>query len=288
MTAHPPARSVWIDYSRPAPDGFVWARSLVEARAILSASPPGLISISGECVHDVAPQLEVLAYEGFCGMPPRRCVFTVHDPTAEALAYMRRIVDSIFTYWAADEQPESLCDLCGLSETRQTIVWGEGDCSSSGLMFVGEAPGYDEDLRGRPFQGMAGRTLRQLLVMCGIEPYEARISNIVKCRPPENRKPARSEIAACSDHLAREIALHAPRALVAVGLSASHSLTGAKVPLSDMVGNVYHYLGVPVVPTYHTSPLCVNRNPETLAKITEAIKKAASIAGARRPWRISD
>lgn len=173
------------------------------------------------------------------------------------------------------------CHLCG---ARTNIVLGEGDCSN-GVMLIGEAPGAEEDSQGRPFVGTAGKTLRQLIAEAGLEPSQCRITNTVKCRPPGNRRPTPAERAACSKHLEAEIRHYLPKAIVAVGLTASQVLLGSKEPMAKLLvqagsqGIKRKFAGIntPVFPCYHTSPLCVNRNLGAKEQIRQAIKAAANI-----------
>ncbi|MBX6423542.1 uracil-DNA glycosylase [Thermosulfurimonas sp. F29] len=150
------------------------------------------------------------------------------------------------------------CRKCGLSRTRTQPVPGEGPSPSS-VMLVGEAPGREEDLEGRPFVGAAGKLLDRMLAAVGLKRSEIYITNVVKCRPPGNRTPEREELEACRPYLARQIRLVKPRAILALGAVAARSLLLTEEPLSRIRGKVHHLEGIPVVPTYH--PAYLLRNP---------------------------
>ena len=175
------------------------------------------------------------------------------------------------------------CFNCQLHSTRANIVWGEGNCSN-GVMLIGEAPGGDEDSQGRPFVGTAGKTLRQMIEEAGLEPSQCRITNTVKCRPPNNRRPAPAERAACRTHLDAEIQRFAPKAIVTVGLTATQAILGSKEPMATLLEQagskgIDGYIAganIPVFPCYHTSPLCVNRTPGAKGQIRRAIALAAA------------
>ena len=135
---------------------------------------------------------------------------------------------------------------------------GEGNPAAQ-LMLVGEGPGATEDATGRPFVGAAGELLSKILGSIGIARDAVYIANIVKCRPPQNRKPLPEEAAACLPYLHRQIALVRPRVLVALGGTAAESLLGVKKPLGDLRNRVHRYDGIPLVVTYH--PAALLRNP---------------------------
>ncbi|MEO8032156.1 MAG: uracil-DNA glycosylase [Gemmatimonadota bacterium] len=150
------------------------------------------------------------------------------------------------------------CVKCELSRTRNLTVPGEGNPEAR-LMFVGEGPGATEDQTGRPFVGQAGDLLNKILGSIGIERQAVFIANIVKCRPPQNRKPLPGESAACIPYLHRQIALVRPKVLVALGGTAAESLLGVKKTLGDLRNKVHRYHGIPLVVTYH--PAALLRNP---------------------------
>lgn len=156
------------------------------------------------------------------------------------------------------------CPLCEeLVAHRTQPVFGNGNTAAE-IMFVGEAPGRDEDLRGEPFVGRAGKKLDQLLEAVGLPREAVYITNTIKCRPPGNRNPVPVEIANCRPYLERQIELIRPRILCALGSVAAHSLLDTKQTLSRLRGQVHDYRGTPVVCTYH--PAYLNRAPDAEAK----------------------
>ena len=126
-------------------------------------------------------------------------------------------------------------------------------------MFVGEGPGQTEDETGRPFVGRAGELLTRMIEAIELQRDQVFIANVVKCRPPQNRKPLPDEIAACSPYLERQIGLIRPAVLVALGATAAEAMLGVKRSLADLRGRVHSYRGIPLVVTYH--PAALLRNP---------------------------
>lgn len=151
------------------------------------------------------------------------------------------------------------CQRCKLSGGRTNIVFGEGNPGAE-LMFIGEGPGKDEDLQGRPFVGEAGRTLDRLIEKMGFKREEVYIANVVKCRPPGNRDPEDDEVAACVQFLKRQIHVVAPKVIVSLGRISAHCLTGSKTPISRLRGKFLQYEGIPMMPTFH--PAYLLRNPK--------------------------
>lgn len=157
------------------------------------------------------------------------------------------------------------CTLCGLHKTRTQTVFGVGRRDAE-LFVIGEAPGADEDRQGEPFVGRAGQLLNAMLLAIGFERSSVYIANILKCRPPSNRDPEAAEAAACTPYLERQIALVAPRAILAVGRIAAQWLLQSDAPIGRLRGKIFHYgaIGTPLVITYH--PAYLLRSP--LAKAT--------------------
>jgi DNA polymerase len=142
------------------------------------------------------------------------------------------------------------CQRCKLAKTRRHIVFGTGSAEAN-LMFVGEAPGADEDAQGEPFVGAAGQLLTKMIKAMGYERSEVYICNILKCRPPQNRNPESDEIEACEQFLRTQIAVVQPRVIVALGKFAAHFLCGETTPITRLRGNLRTYHEIPVMPTYH-------------------------------------
>lgn len=150
------------------------------------------------------------------------------------------------------------CEKCGLCKTRTQTVFSDGSPLAK-LMFVGEAPGRDEDLRGVPFVGRAGQLLDKMIAAIGMKREEVYICNVLKCRPPDNRPPAPEEVAQCRSYLEQQVALVRPVAICALGLSAVQALLETKATMGSMRGKTYSFRGIPLIPTYH--PAALLRNP---------------------------
>ncbi|MFV8823228.1 uracil-DNA glycosylase [Thauera sp. WH-2] len=169
--------------------------------------------------------------------------------------------------WEALEEDIRACRACPLCERRRQAVPGVGDRSAR-WMLVGEGPGAEEDQRGEPFVGQAGRLLDSMLATIGLARGEdVYIANAVKCRPPHNRTPERSEIASCLPYLERQIALVQPRLLVALGRPAAQALLQRELAITSARGKRFEHNGVAVVVTYH--PAYLLRNPQDKAKAWE-------------------
>jgi DNA polymerase len=147
------------------------------------------------------------------------------------------------------------CEACELCKTRTQTVFSDGS-PSSGVLFVGEAPGAEEDAQGVPFVGRAGKFLTRIIEKgMGVDRSEVYIANILKCRPPENRDPRAEEKALCTAWLDRQIELLNPRVIVALGRHAAVHLTGEDRPMGRLRGRVHTAHGRTIVPTYHPSYL---------------------------------
>lgn len=159
------------------------------------------------------------------------------------------------------------CTACALSNTRRCTVFGVGDRHASWL-FVGEGPGAEEDERGEPFVGQAGRLLDNMLAALKMKRGEdVYVANIVKCRPPGNRVPAAAEVAACEPYLHRQIELIQPTLIVALGKTAAVTLLGKDQSLTSMRGKVFRYRSTPLIVTYH--PAYLLRTPADKLKTWE-------------------
>jgi DNA polymerase len=150
------------------------------------------------------------------------------------------------------------CDLCPLGKSRTNLVFGAGDPSAD-LLFIGEAPGRDEDLQGFPFVGRAGQLLNRILTAMGLTREEVYIANILKCRPPGNREPMPTEVAHCLPILRKQVEIIKPKIICALGRVAAQNLLGTKSALGALRGGTHDYNGVPVIVTYH--PAAILRNP---------------------------
>ena len=161
------------------------------------------------------------------------------------------------------------CRRCGLAASRTQLVYGVGNPDAR-LVLVGEAPGREEDLRGEPFVGEAGRLLDRILAAMGMRREDVYICNVLKCRPPNNRDPMPEEVATCEAFLVRQIAAIEPQVIVGLGRFAVHSLLKTRVPISQLRGEWQDYHGIPLMPTYH--PAYLLRNPEGKREVWEDMK----------------
>jgi uracil-DNA glycosylase family 4 len=188
------------------------------------------------------------------GAPTAACSATAFDATQQpdAAARLAHIAGLSLAELHADV---SACTACRLCRTRKLAVPGVGDADADWL-FIGEAPGAEEDARGEPFVGQAGRLLDNMLVALGLSrERQVYIANVLKCRPPNNRTPEPAEALACQPYLVRQIELIAPRIIVALGKSAATLLLGEEASIASLRGRVHHYHGVPLVVTYHPAYL---------------------------------
>ena len=147
---------------------------------------------------------------------------------------------------------------CALCPARTNAVPGEGNPNAN-LVFIGEGPGATEDAQGRPFVGQAGKLLDEIIQAIGLRREAVYITNIVKCRPPQNRKPLPDEMAACMPYLHRQLALIRPKVIVALGGTAAEALLNTRKGLGELRGKVHSYGGIPLIVTYH--PAALLRNP---------------------------
>ncbi len=160
----------------------------------------------------------------------------------------------------------STCTKCGLSTTRTQTVFARGNADAR-LCFVGEAPGADEDEQGLPFVGRAGQLLDRMIGAMGLDPArDVYVCNILKCRPPGNRRPEPEEMAACFPYLHEQLALVKPRVIVALGNTAVAALLDTKIGITKLRGQWKLYRGVLVMPTYHPSYLLRPSPQQTEAK----------------------
>lgn len=168
------------------------------------------------------------------------------------------------------------CTRCSLHEGRTNIVFGEGSPDAE-VAFVGEAPGQNEDQQGRPFIGLAGQLLNRMITAIGLSRQSVFITNVVKCRPPNNRVPERDEVDACSRYMLRELQIIRPRAVILLGLSAAKAVfNNPRMKLGDVRGNWQQLptqpaLNIPTLITYH--PAAVLRNDNLRTPVWEDLQK---------------
>ena len=220
---------------------------------------------SPETVEDMAKKKKTPPAEG------QASLFDHEASTASAQAKTKKAHDG------RKASNESLQDIraevghCShLCKGATQVVFGEGNPKAE-LMFVGEAPGADEDATGRPFVGAAGRLLDKIIEAMGLKREDVYITNVVKCRPPNNRKPTTEEVESCEPFLFREIDVVKPKVIVTLGATPLFSLLRVKEGITKIRGNFYEYNGIPVMPTFH--PAFLLRVPERKREVWDDMKK---------------
>ena len=183
-------------------------------------------------------------------------IVPVHSDAASALAAVRADIGD--------------CTRCKLhTQGRRQIVFGVGNPNAD-LMFVGEAPGADEDVQGIPFVGRAGQLLTKIIEAIGLQRDDVYIANVIKCRPPQNRNPEQDEVDTCEPFLFQQIDLIHPKVIVALGTFAARALLRTLDPISRLRGRVYDYRGAKLIPTFH--PAYLLRNPSSKREVWEDMK----------------
>ncbi|MEW6162550.1 MAG: uracil-DNA glycosylase [Nitrospirota bacterium] len=174
------------------------------------------------------------------------------------------------------------CKRCRLSEERTNIVFGEGNPDAR-LMFIGEAPGREEDLQARPFVGDAGMLLTRLIEKMGFKREDVYIANIVKCRPPMNRDPEKNEIESCRKFVERQIEIINPEVIISLGRISAQTLIGnSGLKMTTIRGNFFDYKGIPLMPTFHPAYLLRNPKDKWLTwsdakKVLDRLKKQSQV-----------
>ncbi len=198
--------------------------------------------------------------------PPPVATLPVFTSSAAALA-------AIKTDIGAD------CSRCKLHTLgRRQVVFGVGNPDAD-LMFVGEAPGADEDIQGIPFVGRAGQLLTKIIEAIGLTRDQVYIANVIKCRPPQNRNPEQDEVETCEPFLFQQIDVIKPKVIVALGTFAARALLRTLDPISRLRGRTYEYRGATLIPTFH--PAYLLRNPASKREVWEDMKLAKKLLEAK-------
>lgn len=215
-----------------------------QGRAILEVLQQwGFTTVSG------CPQQD----KHFSQMPNAGCS---RDPQVKTLADLERLIQG--------------CVRCSLSVKRKNIVFGSGNPQAD-LVLVGEAPGREEDEKGYPFVGEAGRLLEKILFAMNLTREDVYICNVIKCRPPQNRDPQTDEINSCEPFLKQQLDIIKPKLIIALGRFATQTLLQTKAPISRLRGHWHEYEGVPLMPTFH--PAYLLRNPSGKREVWEDMKQ---------------
>ena len=201
-----------------------------------------------------------------------------HHPEEETsrvqvVSGLSRMDDDTLDAIKADVGPDCRrCKLCTMG--RSQIVFGVGNPKAR-LMFVGEAPGEEEDKRGEPFVGRAGQLLTKIIEAIGLTREQVYIANVIKCRPPGNRNPEADEVEQCEPYLFRQIDVIKPRVIVPLGKFAAQSLLKTMDPITRLRGRQFDYRGAALIPTFH--PAYLLRNPSAKREVWEDMKKVRAI-----------
>lgn len=228
---------------------------------------------------DVRPETLAIPLQVGAPLPARPALEPAEDrapkgaptPTAESR-------DSALAAVAARA---NACTKCSeLARCRTNVVFGTGNPRAE-LMFIGEAPGADEDAQGEPFVGRAGQLLTKIIQAMGFARHEVYIANVLKCRPPDNRVPDPAEVANCLPYLIEQIELIQPKAMVALGATAVKALLDVQLGITKMRGTWYSFRGIPIMPTFH--PAYLLRNPPAKREVWQDMQEVVRKLGREIP-----
>jgi uracil-DNA glycosylase family 4 len=213
--------------------------------------------------------------QGREGSDTRQTPLAPHNlPSAAPVTFLKNAIEAL----AVVRDDIGDCTRCKLHTLgRQQIVFGVGNPNAD-LMFVGEAPGADEDVQGIPFVGRAGQLLTKIIEAIDLKREDVYIANVIKCRPPGNRNPEPDEIAQCEPFLFRQIDTIKPQVIVTLGKFAAQTLLRTDDPISRIRGRVFDYRGAKLVPTFH--PAYLLRNPSSKREVWEDMKLVRSLLAA--------
>jgi DNA polymerase len=239
-----------------------WRKRRITDAPGLPAASPGLQESTGLAAAGPGLQESTERRAGLAaGTPPEQPV-QIFTSQADALAVIR-----------TDIGPD--CRRCKLHTLgRRQVVFGVGNPNAD-LMFVGEAPGADEDLQGEPFVGRAGQLLTKIVEAIDLRREDVYIANVIKCRPPQNRNPEPDEVEQCEPFLFRQIDIIKPKVIVALGKFAAQSLLRTAEPITRIRGREYKYRDAILMPTYH--PAYLLRNPSAKREVWEDMKRVRDI-----------
>ena len=220
---------------------FTSAPSISDQLSIVPAAPAVLPLSSVQAVEKIVPVVEG---KGVGFSSASKVELPVEVGASSALASLA--------------ERAATCRLCALSEARTQVVFGAGNPNAD-LVFIGEAPGHDEDLKGEPFVGQAGQLLDRMLTAMGMDRDQVYMMNTIKCRPPNNRDPRPDEVQACNLWFEQQLDLLRPKMICLLGRVAAQTVLGSDAPLGSLRGRWHDYRGVPVWVTYH--PAFLLRSP---------------------------
>jgi uracil-DNA glycosylase family 4 len=206
--------------------------------------------------NDIAAQLEFYRDIGVEGLDVRPRAAKSSPPAPSGLDVIRHEIGD--------------CQRCKLAPSRTNIVFGSGNPQAE-LVFVGEAPGSDEDRQGLPFVGRAGQLLTKIIESIGVKREEVYICNVLKCRPPDNRNPEPDEVAACNPFLKKQLAAIRPKVVCCLGTFAAHTVMQTAASISKLRGKFFDMDGIRVIATFH--PAYLLRSPEKKREVWEDMKQ---------------
>jgi uracil-DNA glycosylase len=195
--------------------------------------------------------------------------------------------DKIAELLALDQNSVKVCNRCRLCEQRTNTVFGEGDADAK-IFFIGEGPGENEDLQGRPFVGRAGELLNKWIAAMGLKREQVYIANIVKCRPPGNREPAPDEVATCTPYLQRQLEIIRPPVIMTLGKPAAQHMLNTKNSMGRIRGQWHEWRGMKLMPTYHPAYVLRNYTYDTRAAVWSDLQMVMKELGLEKPRRESN
>jgi uracil-DNA glycosylase family 4 len=268
------------------PERFVPDDEIFQTEVLKSVSSPAVEKEKPETNSARRSLLEQTRLSRLPEIPKRNSIFTSNQDQVEKTEMPKKQVeekpqDTLFgdisqTLPEANETIEDIhkdvgnCTRCALHEGRTQIVHSTGNRQAD-LMFIGEAPGADEDAQGEPFVGRAGQLLNKIIEAIDMKREDVFIGNVNRCRPPGNRTPTLEEAATCKQFLLREIAIVRPKVIVVLGNTACQNLLETKVGITKLRGEFQDYFGVKVMPTFH--PAYLLRDPRKKREVWEDMKK---------------
>lgn len=175
--------------------------------------------------------------------------------------------------WSLEKEVEG-CRRCALHKSRNNAVFGDGNVNAR-LAFVGEAPGYEEDMQGKPFVGQAGALLTKIIEAIGLKRNDVYICNVLKCRPPQNRSPLPEEVALCKRYLIKQLDAIRPKVICALGKFAAQTLLTTDIPITKLRGKFCDFGEAKLMPTFH--PAYLLRNPLDKKLVWEDMKKVRDL-----------
>ena len=237
-----------------------------------NSSQDNLIQEYLKALSSLRNYLEEQRELGFTMIPKTEPNFTISDGSTQEELELGVKGSKELNYETMEDIRKAVeaCQGCPLYKTRTNIVFGDGD-ENAKLVFVGEAPGQDEDLQGKPFVGKAGQKLTQIIEAMKLSRSEVYITNVLKCRPPGNRNPLPEEIKACEPFLINQLKLIKPKIICALGTFSAQTLLRTDQRISLLRGRFHIYQGIKLMPTYH--PAYLLRNPKFKRDVWEDVQK---------------